>query len=276
LSVVADVVVLGGTGYDVGAAAHAQVTIEDLMPQLTIEAIEPLAVKSDVTPGYFLITRGGILDRSVFVRLTIAGTAANGTDYDSIPAFVNLAPFQTTALIAVTPKTTAVLSNGVEYVQLSIKTDSTYKPGNPSSARVVIVEEQMTLGLWRDRYFAGAPADLSLFANEDPGQKGIRNLHRYAFGLNPVSPQVSQGAPEFKVRDGRLTVAFRRPASVRQVQYIVEVSDDLVTWHSGDQWWEDYAAPEYASQIETVCYRSRQAVSETPKLFMRVRVIYSP
>jgi hypothetical protein len=276
LNEVVDIVVLGGANYELGAASHAQVTIEDLKPLITIEALEPLALKSDLTPGYFLVTRESVLDRSVFVQLTVGGTAANGSDYQSIPAFVNLSPFQTTALIAVTPKSTAVISNGVEYVQLVIRTNSAYKVGIVSTARVMIVEQQLSFDAWQGRFFPGSSSDLTVFGNEDSGQKGVRNLHRYAFGLDPAAPQLSRGAPEFKIVNGRLTVAFRRPYSVSQVQYVVEVSDDLVTWHSGDQWWEQYAAPEHANEIETVCYRSRQAVSETPNLFMRVRVVYAP
>lgn len=276
LSEVVDIVVLGGNGYEVGSAAHAQVTIQDLMPQISIEALEPLARKSDLTPGYFLITRDGILDRSVFVQLTIGGTAANGTDYESIPAFINLPPNQTTALIAVTPKAGAQLANGLEYVQVTVKTNSAYKLGASPSARVLIVEEQLNFGLWHNRYFPGGNPDLTAFAAEDPGEKGIQSLQRFAFGLNPTAPQLTQGAPAYRISGDRLQVAFRKPASVTDVQYVVEVSDDLVAWHSGDQWWEPYAAPEYTNQVEMVSYRTRQSVSATPRLFMRVRVVYAP
>jgi hypothetical protein len=189
---------------------------------------------------------------------------------------VNLPPYQTTAIITVAPKTTAVLSNGLEYVQITVKTNAAYKVGAPATARVLIVEEQLTFDLWHNRYFAGSNPDMAAFGNEDTGGKGVRNLTRYAFGLSPTAPQLSKGAPEFKMSGGRMQVAFRKPISVTQVQYIVEVSDDLVTWHSGDEWWEPYAAPEYANQLETVCYRARQSVSDTPQLFMRVRVVYAP
>ncbi len=276
LSEIVDLVVLAGTGYEVGTASHVQVSIDDLMPRVIIEVLEPLAIKTDQTPGYFLITRDGILDRSVLVQLTIGGTAANNIDYQSIPTFVNLAPFQTTAIIPVTPNPTGVISNGVEYVQITVRTNAAYKVGVPSTARVLIVEEQLTFDLWHNRYFPESTRDMAVFGDQDPGATGVRNLHRYAFGLNPTAPQLSKGAPEFKVVDGRLQVAFRKPISVTQVQYVVEVSDDLVTWHSGDEWWEPYAAPEYANQLETVCYRARQAAGDTPRLFMRVRVLYAP
>lgn len=276
LNEVVSIAILSGTSYDLGAVSSAQVTIEDLKPLITIEAIEPLAIKEDLTPGYFLVTRESILDRSVLVQLNISGTAANGTDYQSIPAFVNLSPFQTTALISVTPRATGVLSNGLEYVQMAIRTNSAYKVGLSSTARVMIVEQQLTFDEWQQRNFPYANPDLLKFGNDDPGQTGVRNLHRYAFGLDPTAPQLSRGAPQFRIIGDRLTVAFRRPYSVTQVQYTVEVSDDLVTWHSGDTWWERFDTPEHANDLETVRYRTRQSMSDTPRLFMRVRVVYNP
>ena len=48
---VVQAVVIAGTGYDVGSSNLAQVTIEPLAPQITIEAVEPVAVKGDQIPG---------------------------------------------------------------------------------------------------------------------------------------------------------------------------------------------------------------------------------
>jgi hypothetical protein len=265
-----------GNGYEVGASGLASVTIEDLAPEISIEALEPLAIKGSQTPGVLLLTRSAVLDRSVLVRLTVGGTALRSSDYDGVPNYVNLQPYQTTALIEVTPRPTAVLSNGAESVQVSLRTDPTYRLGNPSSARVVIVNEQLTFGDWRDRYFAGSTEDLFLFAQQDIGQTGIRHLYRYAFGLDAHAPQNSPGRPVFQVRDGHLTVAFRRPASISDVQYAVDVSEDLVSWHSGENDWEQFVAPEYAGDVEMVCYRARNSGATTPKLFMRVRVLYAP
>src|SRR4029077_2146056 len=107
---VGQVSVLGGAGYEVGSPATASVSIEDLLPQITIEALDPpIAVKSDLTPAYFLLSRGGIINQSVLVRLTIGGTATKSVDYDGVPTFVNLNSGDTTALITVTPKAGGVL-----------------------------------------------------------------------------------------------------------------------------------------------------------------------
>jgi hypothetical protein len=276
LTEVVQIAVVSGQGYEPGALAVATVSIEDLAPQITIEALEPVAVKNGLVPGVLLVARAGILDRSVLVRLNVTGTASRGTDYDGVPNFINLLPGQTAALLEVTPKPAAVIAGGAEFVQVAIRADAAYKVMEPSAARVVLVEEQLTLPIWRARFFAGWPGDLSAFASADPGQTGIRNLQRYAFGLDPLAPQSSPGRPRFLVRDGHLTVVYRQPASVQDVQYVVEVSDDLVTWHAGDGYVEPFAEPEFADQAEMACYRVKRSMNEDRAMFMRVRVVYAP
>lgn len=276
LAEVVALTVLPGDNYVAAAPASAQVTIEDLAPQLAIEALEPVAIKAGPVSGVFVISRGGVLDRSVLVRLNISGTAAKGIDYENIPTYVNLAAQQATALLFVEPKPSAVISNSAEYVEVSLQPDASYKLGKPAAARVVLVEEQLTLAEWRNRFFADASGSLLAFAREDPDQTGIQNLQRYAFGLHTKSPQVSPGGPLFAVRDGRLTVTFRRPASVTDVQYAVEVSDDLVSWHAGAGYVEPFTPPEYANEPEMAGYRIQRTLDETRTMFMRVRVSYTP
>ena len=275
LNEVVDLIVLGGPGYELGAQATARVTIEDLAPQISIETLESVAVKSGLTPGVILISRAGVFDRSVLVRLEISGTASP-TDYQGIPTFVNLPAGQATALLMVTPRPTAVLSGGSEFVQVAIRPDATYKVMALSSARVTLVEELFSFPMWRERFFAGVPGNLAEFAVGDIGRTGIQHLQRYAFGLDPVAPETSPGRPLFQLSDGHLTVQFRRPASVPDVEYAIEVSEDLVTWHAGESYVKPYALPGLANQPETAVYRVERPVSEARTMFMRVRTIYRP
>jgi hypothetical protein len=229
-----------------------------------------------MSAGLFVLTRTDVTDRSLLVRLSVTGNASTVSDYQAISPFINLQPWQTTALIPVTLRPTATLANGVEYVEISVRSDSTYRLGNPVSARVMLVDERLTFVDWRERNFAGSTDDIFAFANQDFGQTGIRHIARYAFGLDPITPQRSVGGPIFQIRDGHLTVSFRRPAALSDVRHVVEVSDDLVTWHSGENFWSEFAAPEHTGNPEMVSFRATQSVAETTKLFMRVRVIYTP
>lgn len=275
LNEVVDLSVLAGAGYELGSNVTARVTIEDLAPQIAIETLEPTAIKSDLTPGVFLVTRSGVLDRSVLVRLNISGTASP-TDYQGVPTFINLLAGQATAFITVIPRPTAIITGGAEFVQVSIRPDSTYKVGQPSEARVTLVEEMFTFPTWRERFFAGVPGDLSTFAASDTGATGIPHFKRYAFGLDPHAPATSPGRPFFQLADNHLTVQFRRPASVRDVQYAIEVSEDLVTWHAGDSYVKPLTSPELANQPETAAYRVERPISQTRTMFLRVRPIYAP
>ena len=110
----------------------------------------------------------------------------------------------------------------------------------------------------------------------DIGLTGIQHLQRYAFGLDPSAPQTSPGRPLFELRDGHLTVQFRRPLYVTDVQYVVEVSEDLATWQAADNYVKPYAAPEFATQPDTAAYRVERSISEVRTMFMRVRPVYAP
>ena len=276
LTEVVELSVLPGAVYEVGSSANAQVTIEDLAPQISIEALEPMAVKSTLSPGVFLLTRAGVLDRSVLVRLAIGGTASNATDYLAIPAYVNLAAQQATALITITPKSTADLTHGAKSVELAVKTNDAYRLSAPAFARVLIVDELLAFTDWKDRYFAGATNNILLFAEGDSGYTGIPHIERYAFGLDPMNPQESSGRPEYGMKDDHLTVTFRKPASVRDIQYVVEMTENLITpWRSGDNDLESFVDPAYVGQAEWVSYRVRKPLVEMTNVFMRVRVFYT-
>ena len=270
-SSVAQVAVAAGTGYEIGSPASAQVTIEPLLPQITIEAIEPNAIKSDLTPGTFLVSRAGIFDRSVLVRLTIGGTASTSSDYTAVSTFVNLSPYQTTALIAINPKATANVTGAPRFVSIAIKADASYKAMNPSVDRVFIVDQMFTRDSWQARYFPGSTEAWAAFANRDTGNTGIKNLNRYAFGLSATNPVVTNGIPFYQILNDHLSVTFRRPLAVTDLDYIVQVSDDLVNWSSLANDLEPFTPPNAnTNDVESISFRSKAAVTGTPKQFMRV------
>jgi hypothetical protein len=267
---VVQVVITSGAGYELGNNLLAQVTIEPMMPQITIQAIQPIASKFDQSPGVFLINRGGIINNSVLVRLTVGGTAP-ASHYNVVSPFVNLSSQQSTALISITPKTTAVLSNGVESVQITVKPDPSYRVMTPSSDRILLVDQIMTMAVWQQKYFPGSTDDPYTFALEDTGNTGIQNIFRYAYGLNPLNPQNSPRIPGYQLSNDRFSVSFKRPPAISDVTYVVEVSDDLVNWSSAAGDLEQYFPVLPSNDFETVFFRSTTPVSQTQKQFMRVR-----
>jgi len=272
---VVQIAVATGSGYEVANGAVAQVAITPLSPQISIQAIQPVASRQDQVAGVFLLTRGGVINSSVLVRLTLGGTAPS-SHYAPISPYINLLPQQTTALITVTPTSVISSSNSAEFVQISIQPDPSYVVMNASSDRVAIIDRLLTFARWQQANFPANTDDPAIFANEDPGNKGIRAIFRYAYGLNPQNPQASPGIPGYQIRDDHLAVSFKHPAAITDLSYLVEVSDDLLHWRSSSNDIEPLILPAFTNDAEAVSFRSTSAVSVTPKLFMRVRVVPQP
>jgi hypothetical protein len=265
------VAVSPSSAYDQGATTVATVSIEPVAPQITIQAIEPIASRLDSTSGYLLVTRAGAINNSVLVRLTIGGSAPS-SHYQSISPFINFVPQQTTALIAVTPKPTAVISNGLEYVQVTIKPDPSYRVFSPSTDRILLVDQIMTFPIWQQKYFPSSNEDPSLFAMEDPGNTGIKNLYRYAYGLNPFNPQRTNNIPIGKIVNDHLSLSFVRPPAISDLDYIVESSPDMRNWFSTSNDVIQYFPASSSNDVQTQFFQAVPAVSTTPSLFMRVRL----
>jgi len=212
----------------------------------------------------------------VLIRLDTAGTAEEGVDIEEIPNYLNLSAHETTSLIDVVPKPTAELGGGEKYVHLSIRPDASYVVQEPGGAGVVLVAERLTLADWRARHFPDSPEGLDAFAAGDYGDTGVNNLLRYAFGLDPRDPGTSSGRPQFGVLDGHLTVTYRRPSSVRDIEYRVEVSDDLAIWQGDAARIEDVVLPENEGVPGVVTRRATLSTGEAGKQYMRLRVIYAP
>ncbi len=275
LSEVVDLGLLPGTGYELGATTTARVTIEDLAPQISLEAMEPYAVKTSQSPGLFLVSRSGVLDRSVLVRLQIGGTAVNGVDYARINSYVNLPAGQTATIIEINPIQLALFPDGAKTVSVSVKPDAAYRLNPPTSARVMIVEEMLTLAQWRAQHFPAYLGSLSAFAADDPGKQGISNLERYAYGLDPDHPDRAH-LPKAVIRDGYLTLDVWRRPEATDVEFVVEVSSDLDSWNSTPASIEELPSDDSASDSGLQCYRALPGVQAAQKLFMRIRILNTP
>ncbi len=262
---------LPGTGYSL-VSASATITIEDLLPQITVTALKPLAVQNGPA-GVFSIRRAGVMNAGIYVNLDYAGTAVPGTDYPSPDSYdVFLAPNVAEARISIAPLASADLTHGKSLV-LNVTPDSQYK-AMVSSALMMLVKETNTLARWRDRYFPGETNALAVFALNDNGETGVRNIYRYAYGLDPAHPEPAAGLPRIVMENGTFGVAFRRPASVMDIRYRLMVSDDLVTWSSVDM--EQAPPPEGTNDPEIVYFRSKRPLSGRLKQFILIHLETNP
>src|SRR5690606_35189363 len=98
------------------------------------------------------------------------------------------------------------------------------------------------------------------------------NLFEYALGLEPKEPS-RDGLPAVGVEnisaDEYLALSFRRPDSISDIVYLVEVSDDLIAW-TGDA--VEAGTINHGDGTTTYTYRDARALSEDDRRFMRLQV----
>lgn len=244
---------LTGSGYQVGPNGAASLTIEDLLMQLSIEALEPVAVRDSQTPGMFAITRTDVLDRDVIVRLDIGGTAANGTDYNTVSSFVVMGINQSVALVQIQPKSTASIAGGVETIDISIQPDANYRVQS-EAAQVKLIAYQDTFADWQAREFPDSTATpTDEFAATSTGESAISHFERYAFGLDPVNLDPA-GLPRPLMVDGQLVITFIKPTGVTDVSYTVDGAGDLMDWAGTSASVQALPSPDGSAEPDRVYY----------------------
>ena len=106
---------------------------------VTITASDANASEIGPDPGAFTVTRlGGNQSVALTVYYTIGGTAQNGTDYQTLPGYVTIAPYASAATVTVTPILDANSGEGNETVVLTLAPYANYTVGSPNSATVTI------------------------------------------------------------------------------------------------------------------------------------------
>ncbi|HLS27292.1 MAG TPA: hypothetical protein VK041_01470, partial [Opitutales bacterium] len=105
----------------------------------------------------------------------------------------------------------------------------------------------------------------------NPAGDGIPNLLKYALGLDPWVADRS-GLPEVQIDAERLTLRYSRTKSATDLNYIVEVSEDLVTWENGEEEVEIVDVVD-EGDTERVTVRDQKPFPESGRRFMRLRVV---
>jgi hypothetical protein len=89
--------------------------------------------------GSFILTRTNDITNSLFVNYSIAGTATNGQDYDSLTGVAIFGAGSSTAVININPIDDS-LFEGKETIQLILQADTSYALGKAKSATVNIAD----------------------------------------------------------------------------------------------------------------------------------------
>lgn len=131
--------------YDIGAYEY---NAGGTTPTVQINATTPIALENPVTPGVFTISRD-LTNSAVTVNYQIAGTAVNGTDYNTITTNVTLAAGAFTGTVTITPVNDASIE-GNETVILNLWPNVAYTLSTPTNATVTIVDDDNPQAMrWR-------------------------------------------------------------------------------------------------------------------------------
>lgn len=251
--------------YLLSAQSSAQLLIEDLKPQISLEVIEDLATVADGVSGAVLVRRGGVIAPEVFVRLHLSGSAANGSDYDHVPTYLNFSPGQTTRLIEFRPKPDVDFGGAeAKLIRLDVLADAAYARSG-EGATVTLAPERMVFASWLD--------DHGFEDGVEPG--GMPLETRYAFAVDPQQPGAAETLrrlPRAVVEDGFLTLRFRRKPAIRDLVYQVEYSNDFTEWRTGPEHVEDITWQVAPDDPGAAVFRATRPMSEADRAVMRVRV----
>lgn len=247
------------------ASTSAQMGIEDLKPQLSLEVLEGLASVDDGIPGAILLRRGGLTSPEVFFQFSLSGSAVNGNDYDYLSTYGTLAAGQTTKVFQIVPKST-VNFGGLEakVVRMTLKPDASYALPAPM-ASVLIVPKRLTYSSWL------AANGL----NEGDEVQGMPLKMRYAFALNPllpVDPAAMSRMPKPQRNGDHLMISFRRKPAISDYQYVVEYSEDLVNWSTGAGVVQDISGEMAPDDPGAAYFQATRSMSESSQGAMRVRI----
>ena len=149
--------------YILGSADTATVTIADDDAQ-TVSIVATDADAGEPTEsGVFTVTRVGNTTDALAVKYSIAGTADNGTDYNTLGGSVIIAAGETSATITVDPIDDE-LNEGNETVMLSLVDDPAYFIGAASNAIVTINDDDVqTVSIVATDADAGEPDNNGTF-----------------------------------------------------------------------------------------------------------------
>jgi len=258
------------TDYLLAGDYTAQLTIEDLKPQIALQVIERLASVSAGTPGALLMRRSGLLSPEVFVQFALAGTAVNGVDYDYVSSYVVLSPGQTTRLIEFRPKPGVNFGAAeAKNIRMTVNPDSAYALAAPT-AEVMIVPEKLNYASWLAEN--GFPAGGDSGGGDDAE---MPLLMRYGFSVDPQQPnalETRQRLPKAVIEDGYLTIRFRRKPAIADMLYRVEYSNDFNQWFSGPEVVEEITSQVSPDDPGAAVFRAKTPVSEAAAAGMRVRL----
>ena len=128
------------------------------------------------------------------------------------------------------------------------------------------VTVQRSFGWYRDQYGVADSAPLAA-----PAHLGMSALEAYAFGIEPAAPDRTH-LPTAAVVSGHLEISFVHWPGTADLDYGVELSDDLVAWRSGGDVTETVSVEPLDAGLERVTVRDLVPVAASSRRYLRLRI----
>jgi len=126
---------------------------------------------------------------------------------------------------------------------------------------------------WRTQYFGSANNGGAGADTNAPAGDGIPNLVKYALGISNVLTPATNGLPEMKMTNNRLSLTFNRQRDANDIVYEVQAAGDLFGFSNATVLWSS-ASNAYvgtnASQPVTV--QDTATTTSTNRRFMRLQI----
>ncbi len=238
--------------------------------EITVVRFES-ATTAELEPGgwaQFSISRVGNRDGLINVQFVVEG---DGAELLAVPEFVSIPANSSGANLLVQYPNGRPLPDTPREVTIRLVHGTAYSVGDSTIAAIHIPASPF--GAWRAEHFSAEQLEDPLISGPDatPAGDGIENLLKYALNLNPFEPAQRDDLPLAQLVNGRLALTYSRSDLRSDISCVAEVSDDLVSWTSGDAVTETIAV-EVDGDWERVTIADRLPVSESGCRFMRLRV----
>ena len=218
----------GTTAYVIADAV--QFVSTTYIPTVNLWATDALASKLGPRAGSITLSRAGNTNTPLTVNLTFGGSASNGVDYASFPNSILLSAGVLTTNLSVVPLPSS-LPTGSRTATISLATNGGYSVGSLNFASINIEDDP--LNSWRLHWF-GTNATNPAIAGDaaSPAGDGIRNLVKYALGLDPTQPTNSTARTMSMINSNDcFEFSYTRPdPPPLDIIYQVQSSNDLVVW----------------------------------------------
>lgn len=213
--------VLGGTGYTLGPATSAIVTIADDEQAVSLAVLNDSAREGTTDIGTIQVIRTSTnIASALTVSYAVSGTATAGTDYTALTGTVTIPANSTTGTISVVPKTDST-TEPIETVIVTLSPQSAYAIIGQSQATVQILDASATL--------PSVSVSASSPSAYEGGSTGYVTFSLSAVSASPITVHYSLGGTATQGNDYQaLTGMVTIPANTSSATVTVVPIDDTV------------------------------------------------